>query len=163
MTDDPSDAPPPYRSPFETPPDQAPPSNQWPPPPSEQQPPYPPQPYQSPPPYPPQHPYAQQQPSPYDPQSYQQPYGNQYWPAQPQNAGTNGLAIASLVLGIVWVFWLGSILAVIFGHIALGQIKRSGQSGKGMAVAGLVLGYIGIAWIAFFFVMGLVEGIRDSA
>ena len=38
---------------------------------------------------------------------------------------TSGLAIASLVLGIVWIFWLGSILAVIFGHVALSQIKRS--------------------------------------
>ena len=40
-------------------------------------------------------------------------------------ARTSGLAIASMVLGIVWVFWLGSILAVIFGHVALSQIKRS--------------------------------------
>ena len=59
---------------------------------------------------------------------------------------TSGLAIASLVLGIVWVFWLGSILAVIFGHVALSQIKRSmgTLSGRGMAIAGLVLGYLGI-------------------
>ena len=41
------------------------------------------------------------------------------------SARTSGLAIASLVLGIVWVFWLGSLLAVIFGHVALSQIKRS--------------------------------------
>ena len=34
----------------------------------------------------------------------------------------NGLAIASMVLGIVWVYWIGSILAVIFGHVALSQI-----------------------------------------
>jgi hypothetical protein len=52
-----------------------------------------------------------------------------------------------MVLGIVWVFWLGSLLAVIFGHIALSQIKRSmgALTGRGMAIAGLVLGYVGIA------------------
>jgi hypothetical protein len=64
--------------------------------------------------------------------------------AAPRN---NGLAIASMVLGIVWVYWIGSILAVIFGHIALSQIKRSrgAQRGRGMAIAGVVLGYVGIA------------------
>ena len=40
--------------------------------------------------------------------------------------GTNASAIASLVLivGIV----IGSILAVVFGHMALGQIRRTGQT-----------------------------------
>jgi hypothetical protein len=62
-------------------------------------------------------------------------------------AKTNGLAIASLVLGICWVYWVGSILAVIFGHVALAQIARSNgtQNGRGMAIAGLVLGWIGVA------------------
>jgi hypothetical protein len=64
-------------------------------------------------------------------------------------AKTNGFAVASLVLGIVWVYWIGSVLAVIFGFIALNQIKKLNgvQSGKGMAIAGLVLGFIGIAMI----------------
>lgn len=61
-------------------------------------------------------------------------------------AKTNGLAIASLVLGILWVYWIGSVLAVIFGHVALSQIDKSGgtQTGRGMAIAGLVLGWIGV-------------------
>jgi hypothetical protein len=55
---------------------------------------------------------------------------------------TNGFAVASLVLGIVWLLGLGSILAIIFGHVALRQISRdASQTGKGMAVAGLALGY----------------------
>lgn len=62
--------------------------------------------------------------------------------------GVNGLAIASMVLGIVWLYWIGSVLAVIFGHVALTQLKSSQQSGKGMAIAGLVLGYLGIATLA---------------
>jgi Domain of unknown function (DUF4190)/Domain of unknown function (DUF1707) len=59
-------------------------------------------------------------------------------------APTNGFAIASLVVGILWMWWIGSVLAVVFGHVALKQIARTGQSGRGMAIAGLVLGYIGM-------------------
>jgi hypothetical protein len=32
--------------------------------------------------------------------------------------GYNGLAIASMVLGILWLYWIGSILALIFGLVA---------------------------------------------
>lgn len=55
------------------------------------------------------------------------------------------MAIAAMVLGILWLFWIGSILAVIFGHIAMSRIKHDRTlGGRGMAVAGLVLGYIGL-------------------
>jgi hypothetical protein len=78
--------------------------------------------------------------------SYAAAYAPGYAPGYPvQQVGTNGLAIASMVLGILWLWWIGSVLAVVFGHIALGQIKRTGQGGRGMAIAGLVLGYLGIA------------------
>lgn len=69
------------------------------------------------------------------------PYG--YTPYQ-QTRGTNGFAIASMVLGIVWIYWIGSILAIIFGFIAYSQIKERQQGGRGMATAGLILGFIGI-------------------
>jgi len=66
----------------------------------------------------------------------------------------NGLAVASLVLGIVgWALCgVGSILAVIFGHMAKNQIDRSGgrEGGRGLAIAGLVLGWI---WVGFFVVI----------
>jgi hypothetical protein len=59
---------------------------------------------------------------------------------------TNGMAIASMVLGILWLWWVGSILAVIFGHVALSQTKKDpSQGGRGMAIAGVVLGWIGVA------------------
>jgi hypothetical protein len=60
---------------------------------------------------------------------------------------TNGLAVAALVLGLAWVFWLGSILAVVFGHVALRQIAAAEgwQHGRGMALSGLILGYGGLA------------------
>jgi hypothetical protein len=88
------------------------------------------------------------------PQDYKDwPYPG--WPKQPP---TNGLAVAALVLGIVWAFWIGSALAIIFGHVALGQIRQRNQSGKGMAVAGLVLGYVGAGTFALFVVLPLLLG-----
>ena len=75
---------------------------------------------------------------------------------QPQTSGTNGLAVASLILGILWLCWLGSVLAVIFGHVALSQIKKSGntQGGKGLAIAGLVLGYLGVVTLILAILFG---------
>lgn len=62
---------------------------------------------------------------------------------------TNGFAIASLVLGIVWAMGVGSILALVFGYIGKGQIDQSGgtQTGRGMAIAGIVLGWVGVGFI----------------
>ena len=64
-------------------------------------------------------------------------------------AKTSPGAIWSLVLGILSLICLGpfaAIPAVICGHVALGNIKRSTGTlaGEGMAIAGLVTGYIGI-------------------
>ena len=63
---------------------------------------------------------------PYPP--YQGPYPH-YPPAPP----TNGLAIASLVCGVgAFVIGLSFIPAIICGHIARGQIRRTGERGGGM-------------------------------
>ena len=66
----------------------------------------------------------------------------------PSAARTSGLAIWSLVLGILALLLAGltAIPAVICGHLALGKIKRSAgaQSGGGLAIAGLVTGYLGL-------------------
>jgi hypothetical protein len=69
---------------------------------------------------------------------------------------TNGLAIAAMVLGIVWVYWVGSILALIFGYIARRQIKQRGQNGDGMAIAGIVLGWVGIASLIVIIIVAIV-------
>jgi hypothetical protein len=54
---------------------------------------------------------------------------------------TNGLAIATLILGICGF----ALLPVILGHVALGQIRRSGEGGSAFAIVGLVLGYLALA------------------
>lgn len=85
------------------------------------------------------------------------PYGGGY-PQQPVyvvQGRTNGLAVASLVLGLLWLWWLGSVLALVFGYIGKNQIDRSGghESGRGMAIAGIVLGWIGIATLTLILVL----------
>jgi hypothetical protein len=58
----------------------------------------------------------------------------------------NGLAIASIVVGVFWMWWLGSLAAVIMGHVALRQIASSGgaQTGRAAALSGLAIGYFGL-------------------
>jgi hypothetical protein len=64
---------------------------------------------------------------------------------------TSPLAIVSLVAGcaqFVGFCVIGSIVAIVTGHIARRQIKRSGEQGAGLALAGLILGYLGIVLTA---------------
>jgi hypothetical protein len=74
-----------------------------------------------------------------------------------------GLAIASMVLGILWIYWIGSVLAIIFGHIALSQIKNSNgwKTGRGMAIAGVVLGYIAMA-VLVIGIVAVASGWRST-
>jgi hypothetical protein len=73
------------------------------------------------------------------------PYQQAYYPL-PVVPPTNGLAVGSLVCGIVEFITLGlaAIPAVILGHVARAQIRRTGERGEGMAIAGLILGYLAI-------------------
>ena len=64
-------------------------------------------------------------PPPYDPYGY------------PGPRPTNGMAIASLICAFLF-----APLGIIFGHISLSQIKRTGEEGHGLAVAGLVISYL---------------------
>ncbi|MCZ2806879.1 DUF4190 domain-containing protein [Modestobacter sp. VKM Ac-2983] len=83
------------------------------------------------------------------------PYGYGYPPPQ----RTNGLAIASMVLGIVWLYWIGSILALVFGYVAKKQIRERGEGGDGMATAGIVLGWVGIGVLAIPLVLAVSAGL----
>jgi hypothetical protein len=98
--------------------------------------------------------------------AYQPPY--QQTPYQQSHArptpGTNGMAVASLVLGLVGLvtFWLvavPNILAIVFGFVGRNQIRNSGgvQEGDGLAIAGIVLGIVG----SVIFVIVLLATIND--
>jgi hypothetical protein len=75
---------------------------------------------------------------------------------------TNGLAIASLVCGIlVFVCGITWIPALVLGYMARGQIRQSGgtKGGKELAIIGIVLGYVGLAFsvlFVLFFILALV-------
>ena len=61
-----------------------------------------------------------------------------------QPPGTNGMAIASLVLGICGFFCVTPLIGLGLGIAALTQTSKTGQAGKGMAIAGVILS---AAWI----------------
>jgi hypothetical protein len=79
-------------------------------------------------------------------------------------APTSGLAIASLIFGILGLTLLptlGSVVAVILGYMAKSEINSStGQlEGSGLATAGLVLGYIGLGLTLLGLVVGALWGL----
>jgi hypothetical protein len=71
---------------------------------------------------------------------------------------TSGKAIGSLVCGLIIFFFPSSIVAIILGHWALAEIRRSGGrlTGKGMANAGLVLGYAGVTIVPILIVAAIM-------
>ena len=72
------------------------------------------------------------------PQLYQgYPYPPYAYPPPPKPPPTNAMAIASLVCAFLF-----APLGIVFGHLSLSQIRRSGEDGRGLAIAGLVIGYV---------------------
>lgn len=63
-------------------------------------------------------------------------------------AQTNAFALVAIILA-----FLQPIAAIVFGHLALGQIKRTGDGGRGLALAGLVIGYITAGLMIFLLVV----------
>jgi hypothetical protein len=80
-------------------------------------------------------------------------------PMQP--AKTNSLAITSLICGIAQFMFgpLATITAVVCGHMARSQIRRTGEQGAGMALAGLILGWVGVG----FTVLVLIAAVLIAA
>ncbi|MDT9688391.1 DUF4190 domain-containing protein [Streptomyces sp. P9(2023)] len=83
------------------------------------------------------------------------PYGPVPYGIPPQRT-TNGMAIASLVSGIVCCL---PPLGLIFGLVALPQIRKRNQTGKGLAIAGIVLSSLSCLLIT----VGLVSGVLGEA
>jgi hypothetical protein len=103
----------------------------------------------------PSNPYAS---GPYQPApAYQM--SNPYQPyVPPPKPGTNGFAITSLIFGIIG----GVVLSVIFGIVALVQIKNRPQAGKGLAIAGLALSGAWVGVIALIIIVAIASGAGSS-
>jgi len=64
----------------------------------------------------------------------------------------NGIAVASLVLGIcalvLFFLWflapILGLLAIIFGALGISKANKIGGKGKGLAIAGLITGVLGL-------------------
>jgi peptidyl-prolyl cis-trans isomerase B (cyclophilin B) len=66
------------------------------------------------------------------------PYGGYYgYPGYRTQQPTNSLAIVALVFAFLF-----APLGILFGHISLSQIRKTGEEGRGLAIAGLVIGYL---------------------
>jgi hypothetical protein len=74
---------------------------------------------------------------------------------KPPAAGTNGFAVTALVCGIGGALLglipilsipalIAGVVALVFGLVGRGRVKRLGVTGKGMATAGVILGSIAI-------------------
>lgn len=85
---------------------------------------------------------------------------------------TNSKATASLILGIIGLFMcpvICSVLAIIIGSMAKGEIAASGgyQAGESNAKAGIVLGWIGLAlamvWVVIVIIAIIAAAISNAA
>src|SRR5215467_5124195 len=80
---------------------------------------------------------------------------------------TSGKAIASMILGILSLFFsiIVGIPAIILGHLSLSQVKKSGGriSGEGMAMTGLILGYVSVAVAPLLLMITLPNLTRSRA
>lgn len=85
---------------------------------------------------------------------YGQPPPGGYPPGYGRPAGTNVLAILSLVFAIIF-----PPAGIVLGHVARRQIRQSGEQGSGLATAGLVLGYLLTALYLIFCCGWLALGI----
>jgi hypothetical protein len=78
----------------------------------------------------------------------------------PTKTGTNGFAITSFIFGLIG----GVLLSVIFGAIALSQLRRRQQGGRGFAITGLVLSGVWLLVVVAVIVSGiLLRANRSSA
>lgn len=76
-----------------------------------------------------------------------------YAPGPPR---TNAFAIASLVCSLAGLVTGISVIAgIVLGHIALNQIKQTGEEGRSFAIAGLAIGY-GLLVVGFLILVAAV-------
>jgi len=77
-------------------------------------------------------------------------------PPPPQGARMNRMALASLLCSSIGLLCImGPIAGLIFGFLALNQIKQTGQRGRGLAIAGIVIGAL---LVAIIITSGILNG-----
>lgn len=64
----------------------------------------------------------------------------------------NGMAIGAFIA----VFFV-SIVGLVLGYVALGQIKQTGEGGRGLALAAVILGWISVI-LTVLLVVGFIAG-----
>jgi competence protein ComGC len=79
-------------------------------------------------------------------------------PVRGAPAETSGKAIVSLVCGLLFFIPFVFVGAIVFGHLALSEIRKSAGrlKGEGIAMAGLVLGYVWIAGIPIVLIIAAI-------
>ncbi|MET7483173.1 DUF1707 and DUF4190 domain-containing protein [Streptomyces sp. NPDC005538] len=77
---------------------------------------------------------------------------------------TNGKAVGALVCGLLTVPTLGltGIPAVVLGHTARAEIRRTDEGGDGMALTGLVFGWLSVAGWGLLILLGLIAATVSS-
>ncbi len=88
----------------------------------------------------------------------QAPFGGA--PAKPK---TNQLALVSVIAGALGWFAVpiaASVIAIVTGHMARNEIRKTGEEGDNLAIAGLVLGYLHLVFVCavFAFVIAIYGG-----
>jgi hypothetical protein len=69
---------------------------------------------------------------------------------------TNTLAIVAMVLSLAGLFTgITAIVGAILGHVAMGQIKRTGEGGRPLALTAIIAGWI-ITGLGLLIVIGLI-------
>lgn len=61
---------------------------------------------------------------------------------------TNTFAFLAILLAFI-----APVAGIVFGHMGLNQIKRTGDAGRGIALTGLIIGYAWFAFLAVFMVL----------
>jgi len=73
-------------------------------------------------------------------------------------AQSSGKALASLIFGLFFFVFPAAVVAIVFGHLSLSEIRKSAGrlTGHGMAMVGLILGYIGVAIIPIVLIVAAI-------
>jgi hypothetical protein len=102
------------------------------------------------------------------PPSYSQPPAAQYIVPAVRSGELNVLALVALIASCIGF----TIPGIVMGHIALLQIKKTGESGHGLALAAVIVGYalfaltivVIIVYVIFiFFVIGIAGSAVGNA